>query len=76
VAAWSWWWVVSPFVLAVIWWAIADATGYTQRQVMRRYDERKEQRRHAHMEAMGMQAHLPGARGKGKGRKPPAPPQR
>ncbi|MFN5509793.1 MAG: TIGR04438 family Trp-rich protein [Burkholderiales bacterium] len=20
VASWSWWWVVSPFLLAVIWW--------------------------------------------------------
>lgn len=20
IASWSWWWVVSPFVLAVIWW--------------------------------------------------------
>lgn len=70
VAAWSWWWVVSPFVLAVLWWAIADATGYTQRQAMRRYDERRAQRRQAHMEAMGMQAG-PRDRRSGSPRRPP-----
>eukprot|EP01041_Mallomonas_annulata_P016409 gene16409-34260_t len=30
----SWWWVLSPFALAVAWWAWADATGYTKRRQM------------------------------------------
>ncbi|MBK7002005.1 MAG: TIGR04438 family Trp-rich protein, partial [Rhodoferax sp.] len=28
VAAWEWWIVLSPFGLAVVWWAWADSTGY------------------------------------------------
>ena len=31
VAAMSWWLVLSPFALAVVWWAWADASGYTKR---------------------------------------------
>ena len=26
VAAWSWLWVLSPFALAVVWWAWADSS--------------------------------------------------
>ena len=44
VAAWPWWWVLSPFALAVVWWAWADATGYTKRQAMKKMDEKKQQR--------------------------------
>ena len=32
VAAWSWWVVLSPFALAVAWWAWADASGYTKQR--------------------------------------------
>ncbi len=45
VALWSWWWVMSPFALAVAWWALADATGYTKRKAMEADDKRREQRR-------------------------------
>lgn len=44
VAAWPWWAVVSPFPLAVLWWAWADASGYTRRAAMRREDQRKRER--------------------------------
>jgi len=32
VALWSWWLVLSPLVLAVLWWQWADASGYTKRK--------------------------------------------
>ena len=31
VASWSWLIVLAPFGLAVVWWAWADASGYTKR---------------------------------------------
>ncbi len=39
VAAWSWWGVLSPFGLAVVWWKWCDWTGFTQRRIAER--ERK-----------------------------------
>ena len=44
VAGLSWWWLLSPFALAVLWWSWADRTGYTQRQEGRKMDERKARR--------------------------------
>jgi small Trp-rich protein len=41
VANWSWLWVLSPFALAVAWWAWADASGYTKKRAMERENERK-----------------------------------
>ena len=38
IAAWSWWWILSPFAAAAVWWLIADATGDTQRRAMERVD--------------------------------------
>lgn len=45
VAAWSWWWVLAPFGLAVAWWAWADSSGYTKRKAMEREDKRRDTRR-------------------------------
>ncbi len=45
VAAWSWWWVLTPFALAVAWWAWADSTGYTKRKAMEHEDKRCDARR-------------------------------
>jgi small Trp-rich protein len=45
VASWSWWWVLSPFALAVAWWAWADSTGYTKKKAMEREDKRRDARR-------------------------------
>lgn len=45
VAAWSWWWVLSPFALAVLWWWYADFSGYTRRKAMEREEARKLQRK-------------------------------
>jgi len=53
VAAWDWWVTLSPFGLAVVWWAWADSSGYTQRKAMDRMDERKEKRRQKALDNLG-----------------------
>ncbi len=50
----SWWWVLSPFALAVAWWAWADATGYTKRREMVKMDRKKQERIDRQREAMGV----------------------
>jgi len=54
VGAWSWWLVLAPFALAAVWWAYADATGYTKRREMDKLEERKRDRRRKNMEALGI----------------------
>jgi len=44
VAALSWWIVLTPFALAVAWWAWADASGYTKRKVVEKENARKQER--------------------------------
>jgi small Trp-rich protein len=44
VAAWSWWVVLSPFALAVAWWAWADWSGYTKRKVVQRENDKRQAR--------------------------------
>jgi small Trp-rich protein len=44
VAAWDWWWVLSPFAGAVVWWWVADVSGLTRRQADAREEARKEAR--------------------------------
>lgn len=44
-ADWSWWWMLTPFVLAVVWWSWADASGYTKRKAMEIEDKRLQDRR-------------------------------
>jgi small Trp-rich protein len=44
VANLSWIWVLSPFALAVAWWAWADASGYTKKRAMERENARKQAR--------------------------------
>ena len=53
VAVWSWWVVLAPFGLAVVWWAWADASGYTKRKAMEREDARRKDRIERNREAMG-----------------------
>ncbi|WCM86782.1 TIGR04438 family Trp-rich protein [Acidovorax sp. NCPPB 3576] len=55
VALWSWWWVLSPFAVALAWWTWADATGYTKRRAMERMDQRKQDRINKNKEALGIQ---------------------
>lgn len=55
VATWSWWVVLSPFGMAVAWWAWADSSGYTKRVEMDKMEKRKTDRIARQREAMGMQ---------------------
>jgi small Trp-rich protein len=53
-AAWDWWVVLSPFALAMAWWAWADATGYTKRKAMEVEDAKRQARIERNRDAMGM----------------------
>ncbi len=53
VATWSWLLVLAPFGLAVLWWAFADATGYTKRKVMERENARRQERIDKSRDALG-----------------------
>ena len=53
VAAWDWWLVLLPFGLTVVWWAWADATGYTKRKAMARENAKRQERIDKSREAMG-----------------------
>ena len=54
VAAWAWWWVLSPFGLAALWWWWADASGYTKRKAVQRENERKQARIDKNRENIGL----------------------
>ena len=53
VATWSWLVVLSPFGLAVVWWAWADWSGYTKKKAMDKMDKRKQARIDKQREAIG-----------------------
>lgn len=53
VAAWSWWVVLAPFGLAVLWWAWADNSGYTKKKAMERENSRRQDRIDRNRENMG-----------------------
>lgn len=50
---WAWLIVLSPFALAIVWWAWADASGFTQKKAMDLLDDRKAARREQLMEGLG-----------------------
>lgn len=54
VATMSWFIVLSPFALAVVWWAWADASGYTKRREIDKMDKRRQDRIDKQRDAMGM----------------------
>lgn len=53
IATWDWWVVLAPFGLAVLWWAWADASGYTKKQAMKRENARRRARIDSNREALG-----------------------
>jgi small Trp-rich protein len=69
VAAWSWWLVLLPFGLAVLWWGFADSVGLTQRRAMEKMEQKKIDRRNRNLEALGM-GPRPGSRGRRSSRFP------
>ena len=54
VGSMDWWLVLSPFALAVLWWAWADASGYTKCKEMKKMDERTRKRIDKQRAAMGL----------------------
>lgn len=56
VAHWPWWGVLSPLGLAVLWWAWADASGYTKRRAVENERSRVLARVNRQREAMGLKA--------------------
>lgn len=54
IAGWSWYAVLSPFVMAVVWWFWADKSGYTKRKEIEKMDKRREDRIDKQRDAMGM----------------------
>ncbi|NDP64886.1 TIGR04438 family Trp-rich protein [Polaromonas sp.] len=53
VADWSWWIILAPFGLAVLWWAWADNSGYTKKKAMERENDRRQDRIDRNRENMG-----------------------
>ncbi len=49
----SWWWVITPFVLVPIWWAISDWSGLTRKQVDAREEARRIARVRKHLDQLG-----------------------
>jgi len=54
VATLSWWSILAPFGMAVLWWWWADASGYTKKKEMEKMDKRKQERIDKQRDAMGM----------------------
>ncbi len=54
VAAWSWYAVLSPFGLAVLWWTWADWSGYTKRKAVERENARRQARIDKSREQLGL----------------------
>lgn len=54
VASLPWWAVLSPFGMAVVWWAWADSFGYSKRVEMDLMEKRKQDRLEKHRAQMGM----------------------
>lgn len=57
VAEWSWLVVLSPFAVAVLWWAWADSSGYTRRKQMEKMEQRKTDRIEKQRKALGLDRH-------------------
>ena len=53
VATLNWWWVLSPFPMAVAWWLFSDTFGLTQRAEVKKMERRKEERRQKQIAALG-----------------------
>ncbi len=54
VAAWSWWWVLLPFGLTMLWWSWSDGTGYTKRKIMEKEELRRQDRLDKTRESLGL----------------------
>ncbi len=50
----SWWWVLSPFALAIVWWTWSDASGLSAKKAMQSVEDRKTRRRAEQMVKLGI----------------------
>lgn len=57
VAAWSWVWVLVPYVLTALWWAFADSTGYSKRKAAEKMEQRKQDRIEKQRKELGLPPH-------------------
>ncbi len=53
-AGWAWWIVLSPFGLAVAWWAYADSSGLTAKRQSDKVAAKARKRREKNLEALGI----------------------
>ncbi len=60
VGQWNWeftgdlWKFATPFVLAAVWWAWADASGLNKRREIEKMEAKRQARREQNLEALGM----------------------
>jgi small Trp-rich protein len=54
VGAWSWWIILSPFAVAVVWWAWADSSGWTKQREVDKMEQKRQQRRIDALDKLGM----------------------
>jgi small Trp-rich protein len=62
IAVWSWWVVLSPFALAVVWWTWSDWSGHTKKRAMARENARKQVRIDKQREQLGLNTKKGGRR--------------
>ena len=55
VAVWEWWWVLSPFAAAAVWWVWADWSGFTKKAVVKKENARRQARIDKNRESLGIQ---------------------
>ena len=53
VASWDWWVVLLPFGFTILWWAWADASGYTKKKAMARENAKRQERIDKNRESIG-----------------------
>jgi small Trp-rich protein len=51
--------VLSPLAVTAVWWAWADATGYTKRKAVEKMEQRKRERIDKQKETLGMRPRRP-----------------
>lgn len=55
VAAWSWWWILSPFALAFVWWEIVDPMfSISRKRAMAEMAQRQSERRDKYRRSLGI----------------------
>ena len=53
-ANWAWWWVLSPFGLAFLWWSWADWSGFTKKKAVDRESAKRQARIDKQRENIGL----------------------